>query len=378
MQKLLIFISVFMINAVIFGQVPEKMSYQAIIRNTSDNVVSNQPVKMKISILKGNVSGASVYIEEQSKNTNFNGLVTLEIGTGTVISGNFSEINWSDDQYFIKTETDPTGGNNYSITGTSQLLSVPYSLHAKTAENLTGAITELDPIYTPSIAATIKNTDIENWNSKLSVESQTLSYDCNDNLILSSGNSLKIPGISAANSFSSAQIQAKLNAGMSICEIKAQSQCGLPDEAFYGLTYKGGLIFLIQNCSGYVAATEDQSTSATWWNGSPYFFGYGPNSFGSVAETSAIVTQSGSGTYAASICDKLILNGFSDWFLPGNLSLYHMEKNLGPSGKNIMKYGVYWSSWDQNNTNAGYIDFGLSPGSKNKGTNSRVRAVRKF
>ncbi|WP_445718188.1 hypothetical protein, partial [Flavobacterium sp.] len=79
--------------------------------------------------------------------SNINGLVSLEIGSGTVVSGDFTNINWSNGPYFIKTETDPTGGTSYSITGTSQLLSVPYALHAKTAETVTGGITENDPVF---------------------------------------------------------------------------------------------------------------------------------------------------------------------------------------------------------------------------------------
>ncbi|MDX9776817.1 MAG: FISUMP domain-containing protein, partial [Petrimonas sp.] len=76
-----------------------------------------------------------------------NGLVSVEIGSGTVVSGTFATIDWSNGPYFIKTETDPTGGTSYTITGTSQLLSVPYALHAKTAESVTGGITETDPVY---------------------------------------------------------------------------------------------------------------------------------------------------------------------------------------------------------------------------------------
>jgi hypothetical protein len=71
-----------------------------------------------------------VYSETQSVTTNNNGLATLEIGNGSVLEGTFVSIDWSQGPYFIKTETDPTGGTNYSITGTSELMSVPYSLFA--------------------------------------------------------------------------------------------------------------------------------------------------------------------------------------------------------------------------------------------------------
>jgi hypothetical protein len=141
------------------------MSYQAVIRNTGDALVTNTQVGMQISILQGSAGGTAVYIERLFPTTNANGLVSLEIGTGTVVSGDFTTIDWSNGTYFIKTETDPTGGTTYTITGTSQLLSVPYALHAKTAETLSGGITETDPVFSSSIASGITGTDTTNWNS---------------------------------------------------------------------------------------------------------------------------------------------------------------------------------------------------------------------
>ena len=120
-----------------FSQVPQKMSYQCVVRNHSGGLVANQGIGMRISILQGSPSGNPVYQETFSPNpqTNANGLVTVEIGGGQPLSGTFSDIDWSTGNYFLKTETDPTGGNNYTISGTSQLLSVPYAFHAKTADN---------------------------------------------------------------------------------------------------------------------------------------------------------------------------------------------------------------------------------------------------
>ena len=85
---------------------------------------------MKISILTGSSTGTPVYVETHTATTNANGLVNLEIGDGAIVSGNFTGIDWSSGLYFIKTDTDPTGGTNYTIVGTSQLLSVPYSIHS--------------------------------------------------------------------------------------------------------------------------------------------------------------------------------------------------------------------------------------------------------
>ncbi len=137
MKKYLTIIIVILLTAIIFlpqqarAQSPEKMSYQAVIRDTDDNLISETQVGVQISILQSSANGTAVYIETQTPTTNINGLISLAIGEGTVQSGNFSAIEWSEGLFFIKTETDPTGGTNYTITGTSQLLSVPYALHAK-------------------------------------------------------------------------------------------------------------------------------------------------------------------------------------------------------------------------------------------------------
>ncbi|MCK9450993.1 MAG: fibrobacter succinogenes major paralogous domain-containing protein [Bacteroidales bacterium] len=110
----------------VWAQTPQKMSYQAVIRDNSNTLVTNTQVGMRISILEASASGAAVYTETQTPTTNANGLVSVEIGGQT----GFNAIDWANNIYFIKTETDPDGGTNYSITGTSQLLSVPYALHA--------------------------------------------------------------------------------------------------------------------------------------------------------------------------------------------------------------------------------------------------------
>jgi hypothetical protein len=132
MKKFLTVVIVFFISIITFGQTPEKMSYQAVLRDANSALVVNQQVGIQISILK---EETAVYIETQTPITNSNGLVSLEIGVGSVIQGVFSEIDWSSAEYYIKTEIDPEGGSDYSIIGTSQILSVPFALHSKTSEN---------------------------------------------------------------------------------------------------------------------------------------------------------------------------------------------------------------------------------------------------
>ena len=135
MKKIYTLVSAFLLTMGAYAQAPEKMSYQAVVRDAGQNLITNQPVGMQITILQGSSSGTVVYQESQTPSTNINGLTSLEIGTGTVIFGDFSTIDWSSGLYFIQTETDPTGGTNYTISGTSQMLSVPYALYAKTSGN---------------------------------------------------------------------------------------------------------------------------------------------------------------------------------------------------------------------------------------------------
>ena len=133
--KTLTLITVYCSLSAVLAQAPQKMNYQAVVRNANNELVANTIIGMKISILKTSATGTAVYEETQNPTTNNNGLAVIEIGNGTVVSGSFSGIDWANDLYFVKTETDPFGGTNYTISGTSQLTSVPYALNAKTSED---------------------------------------------------------------------------------------------------------------------------------------------------------------------------------------------------------------------------------------------------
>ena len=155
-----------MISIVGFSQAPDLISYQTIIRNSNNELVSNVPVGVRISILSGSSADVLWYQEEHKVSTNLNGLAYLNIGSGILLFGTMSGIDWSKGPFYIKSETDPTGGKNYSLVVVSRLLSVPYSIYAKTAEKLTSPITELDPLFNASIAKGITAEDTALWNSE--------------------------------------------------------------------------------------------------------------------------------------------------------------------------------------------------------------------
>ncbi|KUJ60919.1 hypothetical protein AR687_16070 [Flavobacteriaceae bacterium CRH] len=197
MKKITLVLLLLSSFTILFAQAPQKMSYQSVIRKTDGTLVASTLVNIKISILLGSASGTASYVETQATTTNSNGLATIQIGGGTAVTGTFADINWGTGSHFIKTEIDPTGGSNYTISGTSQLLSVPYALYAgssqskgKTSIIITGDITdqqaaaqieeELGP-YTENIYVT-GTTNLTTLD--LSAVKKVIDLSINDNLKL--------------------------------------------------------------------------------------------------------------------------------------------------------------------------------------------------
>jgi len=108
-----------------------------VVRDAGNTILNNQAVGMRMTIQQGSIGGTTVYQETFSPTTNGYGLVNLEIGNGTVVSGTFATIDWSNGPYFIETAVDVTGGTSYAVMGTSQLMSVPYALYAETSGSST-------------------------------------------------------------------------------------------------------------------------------------------------------------------------------------------------------------------------------------------------
>jgi len=130
MKKIYSILVGLVLTASIFAQAPQKMSYQAVIRNSNDSLLISTPVGMRISLVQNSPTGTVVFSETQTATTNTNGLVSLQIGMGTAVSGTFAGIDWAAGPYYVKTETDLSGGTNYTITSSNELLSVPYALYS--------------------------------------------------------------------------------------------------------------------------------------------------------------------------------------------------------------------------------------------------------
>lgn len=115
--------------------VPDGMSWQAVVRNAQNELVTNQRIGIRVSIRQGSASGGVVYQETHSVQTNANGLASLVIGQGYAESGSYTAIDWSAGPFFVQTETDVNGGSNYTISSTTQMMSVPYAYYAERAGN---------------------------------------------------------------------------------------------------------------------------------------------------------------------------------------------------------------------------------------------------
>jgi len=343
MKRVFTILAAVLLTATLWAQSPEKMSYQAVIRDASDNLVTSQQIGMQISILQDSTGGTAVYVETQESTTNANGLVSLEIGTGTVQSGDFTTIDWANGPYFIKTETAVEAPlTTYTITGTSQLLSVPYALHAKTAETVTGGITETDPTFTSSQAANITATDITNWNNK----QDQLTAGTN---IIIDGNTISATGGGSSNDF------------------------------YLGQDTLGGIVFYI-----YLDANGEQrglivsktETTAQWQN--------------STSTTNA--TRSWDGAYNMDLMTNspaknwITTNFSTDWYLPSidELSIlwhnrFHANKGLNDASATLLSNADYWSSTESDVSNAVVFYFFNGYSSSNfKTFTYSVRAVRAF
>ncbi|WP_066755590.1 DUF1566 domain-containing protein [Crocinitomix algicola] len=321
MKKILYtLLTILSFSQLLFAQSPNKLSYQAVIRNADNNLVNNETVGTQISIIQGSPDGTIIYQETHSPTTNPNGLISLEIGTGAIVTGEISTIDWSEGPYFIQAETDPTGGMDYSISGVSELMSVPYSFYSTVADSIAGGIVyeESDPIFDASLAAGITESDTMYWNDKVD------STDIAD--------------------------------------------MGFITETV-GRTYEigdfaqGGVVVWVDETGqhGIVCAKNDIVGTYRWFSGSygrTRADGNGP--LAGKMNTSLIISGlliygDDGGDYAAALCNELVKTedgiSYADWYLPSmeELELISVNRELidataTANGGTAIVFSPYWSS----------------------------------
>jgi hypothetical protein len=370
-KKQFTFLVALFIAVSLFGQLPEKtsilegnnqkmattpaaleqISYQAVVRDANNATVANQVVGMQISVLQTTANGTAVYAETQTPTTNANGLLSIYIGAGSAVTATFSVIDWSSGPYFIKIEIDPSGDNaNYIITGTTQLVSVPFALYAKTAGN--DLLKENTANKSTSIildaASDLKFPSVKSV--KTYVDIVQADVDANE----------------TASTSSDANLQAYIDA--------LEARIVVFEQATIGDLRAGGVVFWVDpadNTHGLVCALEGVNTEFNWGDATRYSIGY---------------TNSDTGTGV-----------YSNWYLPSKEELQFMYANLQrfgcstetPGGsddngfcatrKGNFSNSYYWSSTEIDGNNAWRQSFGNGVQNGNdKIEANTVRPVRAF
>ncbi len=428
MKKIFTIIAAVVLTVCCLAQAPQKMSYQAIIRDGGGTLVQSHAVGIRIQILQTSEFGAAVYVETHSTTTNANGLVTLEIGSGNVVLGTFASTNWADGPYFLKTETDPTGGTSYSITGTSQLLSVPYALYAKTADNVTGIVaianggtgattvpgaktclglgnvdnttdllkpistatqTALDlkaPIASPAFTGIVSGIS----KSMVGLGNVDNTADLIKPISYVTQSALNSKAPLASPTFTGTPLATTATAGTNTTQIATTAFVTSALSAnthSIGESYGGGIVFYVYDNGqhGLIAATVDQSTGIRWYAGTyTYTMAKADGVGAGKANTAIIIANQGYGdgaTYAARICNEysVTVGGvtYGDWYLPSKFELNLLYLQKGVVGG--FASSLYWSSAEGSSSSAWSQDFsnGLQA-NLNKSYTYYVRAVRAF
>lgn len=180
MKKILPLFFIFMFIGISNAQVNESFTYQTVIRDAGDILIANQTVGMRVSILSGSSTGSSIYVETQTLFTNINGLATILVGDGNLVSGNFTNIDWASAVYFIKTETDPAGSTNYAITTVEEVTSTPFAIYSNVAQFAnTADYLSLTNLPTTITQAQIDKLDLISVTNTIDLDQLSIDVDAN-------------------------------------------------------------------------------------------------------------------------------------------------------------------------------------------------------
>jgi hypothetical protein len=429
MKQINILIAFLLLITLVKAQTPQGFNYSAVARDASGKPLANRNVSVQLSILKTSPTGALQYAENHLVNTDGYGLFNLVVGNGTAQSGSISNIQWGSDNHYLKVAIDANGGSNYITMGTTQIMSVPYALNAKKADNGIDRVSSNgDTLYLSNgqtfvaggstggtgnlVLPTITTNAVTGITSNSATFGGAIS-NANGNQIMERGivystspnptiNSTKIKigaGIGTFDSILDLDYQyAHLLKASTTYYIRAYAitennissygnEVSFTTLSIGQIGPGGGLVFFDKgnNVGGWQyleTATNEQSTGLAWGcngtsiPGTQFTVGSGESN------TSLIVAGCIEASFAAKICDNLSLGGQTDWFLPSRDELNLMYKNLHTNNQgNFNNSFNYWSSTEYG-TSSGAWSFSFSGNGgalyNNKVTTYYVRAIRAF
>ncbi|MBL6447423.1 DUF1566 domain-containing protein [Fulvivirga sp. 29W222] len=328
---LLLFI---IISPDLVAQGNDSFRYQAVIQSENGQIIASRKVSFLVTILKSALNRERVFSEFHTTVTDEFGVVNLAIGKGNPIFKTFDSIKWASDEHFIKIEMDENGGSNFTLLGESQLMTVPYALHAKSADNVDDA-----------------DADAQN-------EIQTLSLSGNE-LKITSGNAIQLP----QQTLSLNGNKLSISNGNTVVLPTENSQAPNPEQPV-PIIFRGSYIYAhpIDNADNVVFGPF-QNTGAT-------------SDYDGKTNTEILVGTYGSGNYAAKICADLNAFGYDDWYLPSRAELDAIFKQ----SYLIADYTLeeYWTSSETANNMAYIIDMRTGqPNDQAKNQEKKCRCIRK-
>ena len=339
--KTLIF-ALTVISETVYTQVPDKFKYSTEIKQ-DDKLVKSKEIQLQISLLKDSVKGDIIYKEKQTIITNENGIANFVIGdeNSKKLKGSLSDIDWANNLYFIKIAADINDDGKIDNSWTSQVLSVPYALYAKSAGEISSELPEKDPDFKKSVASSISQNDTNNWNDLVRKHKH-----------------------------------------------------------FIGELYGGGIVYWVtpDGQHGLVASLNDLcGGKKVQWSPNPQRSISGAQSYtDGKSNSAAIIKADNANGYPAEACSAYKNGIYNDWYLPSNQELQLMlastfiidkvlseDNNTNTNGvtfiNKVGEYGRYWSSTEQA-TNAAWLAFFTQNrlDFDRKDTYARVRAIRSF
>lgn len=386
------------------SQSPASFRYQAALQSSTGEQLSSKNVTFMVSILRSAMEKQRVYAEFHSVKTDQFGMVSIEIGKGNPVYRTFAEISWGGDDHFLRVEMDELGGTQFKLLNEVQLLSVPYALHARTADIVDDA--DADPKNElQSLSLEGRELVISDGNRIYLPEHQTLFLE-GRNLSISDGNTVVLPdfqklalqglelSISNGNTITLPDFQTLTLRGQQL-SISNGNEVTLPENTDNQYLSIDGNRLSISNGNTIELPSTDAPDPAqpvpVLFRGKKIHVHPVDNAeaipFGSFADTGAdsdydgktntavLVSAYGDGSYAAKLCDDLSAFGYDDWYLPSRAELDAIVKQ----NYLIADYELdsYWSSTETTSNKAWSLDFtDGSPSDITKNQNKRCRCIR--